>query len=307
MKKYAIINYLSVCFMTVMLFSCDKEEPLKPVEPKYDLTKVVTDLNVAYGTDKANVMDIYLPANRSTSTTKVILLLHGGAWAAGDKTGGEDDPHFKTLLDSVRRKYPDWAVFNMNYRLATLDGKNIFPSQENDVAAAVKYMYDNRQALGISDKWVFMGMSAGAHLALLQAYKNSSPVRPKAVVDFYGPTDMTDLYNFYSAEGDAFALSGIRTLMSGTPTANSTLYKSSSPIEYVNASSPPTLIMHGGKDETVPERQSLALSAKLKAAGVKTVYGDYYSFAYQTHGWSDPVLWAETMRLIGDFLTTNVP
>ena len=299
MKQILLCLLLAVTF-----FSCDKEDVPVPVTPDYDFTNAVTDKNVAYGTDGANVMDVYLPANRSANSTKVILLLHGGAWASGDKSGKDDD-HFKILLDSVKKRYSDWAIFSLNYRLATLTGKNIFPSQENDVAAAVKFIYDNRQEYGISDKWVFMGMSAGAHLALLQAYKNSSPIRPKAVVDFYGPTDMAGLYNFHRTDGDLAPL--IEKLMSGTPSSNSTLYKSSSPIEYVNAQSPPTLIMHGGKDDTVPETQSLALSAKLKAAGVTTVYGDYYSFAYQTHGWSDPALWVETMRLISDFVTVNVP
>lgn len=305
MKSHPYMKQIFVFLIAISIFSCGKDENLKPVEPKYDLTKAIADLNVAYGSDKANVMDVYLPANRSTTTTKVILLLHGGAWAAGDKSG-KDDPHFQILFDSIKNKYPDWAIFNMNYRLATLRDENLFPSQEEDMVKAVDYMYKNRQALGISDKWVFMGMSSGAHLALLQAYKQKKPIRPKAVVDFYGPTDMTALYDFHRNDGDLAPL--IQRLMKGTPSTNASLYKSSSPLEYVDASAPPTLIMHGGeRDDVVPTSQSVLLHDKLKSFGVPTVYGDYYSFAYQSHGWSDPALWKECMRLIGDFLTTNVP
>ncbi len=310
MKSHPYMKQVFVFLIAITIFSCGKDK-IKKGDPDTavpgNFAEAKTELNKIYGKDDnaAQVMDIYLPANRSASTTKVILLLHGGAWALGDKNGNDDDPYIKILLDSVRKRYPDWAIFNMNYRLATFSGKNVFPALENDMATAVKYIYDNRQAFGISDKWVFMGMSAGAHMALLQAYKNNSPIRPKAVVDFYGPTDMTGLYNFHRADGDLAPL--IEKLMSGTPSSNAALYNSSSPINFVNAQSPPTLIMHGGKDDTVPEAQSLALSTKLKAAGVATVYGDYYSFPYQTHGWSDPALWKDTMRLIDDFLTTNVP
>ena len=44
-----------------------------------------------------------------------------------------------------------------------------------------------------ANKIVLLGVSAGAHLALLQAYKNNSSGRIKAVVDLFGPTDLVDL------------------------------------------------------------------------------------------------------------------
>jgi acetyl esterase/lipase len=45
-----------------------------------------TILNVSYGADTAQRMDVYLPANRTTTDTKVLVLVHGGAWSTGDKT-----------------------------------------------------------------------------------------------------------------------------------------------------------------------------------------------------------------------------
>ena len=41
--------------------------------------------NVAYGAAKDQRMDIYLPAQASTQPAPVILMVHGGAWAFGDK------------------------------------------------------------------------------------------------------------------------------------------------------------------------------------------------------------------------------
>jgi acetyl esterase/lipase len=66
-----------------------------------------------------------LPAGRKTTTTKVIIYIHGGGWSGGDKT--EMTPYVDTL-----KRMPDWAVFNINYRLAT-GAPNLFPTQEMDV------------------------------------------------------------------------------------------------------------------------------------------------------------------------------
>ncbi len=288
-----------------VLFSCVKDDdPFKPDEPDFDPVAAVTQLNVQYGTDRENVMDVYLPANRTTATTKVIILLHGGAWSQNDKS----DQYFAPVVDSVRKRLPDWAVFNLNYRLAKLTGQNLFPSQEEDVKTAVKYIFDRRQSLGISDKWVIGGESAGGHLALLQAYKYNSPVKFKAVIDFYGPTDMTDLYRFYETIPDALdreaSLLGLRTLLGGTPTGNPQMYSNSSPINFVNAQSPPTIILQGELDDVVPMRQSEALRDKLASFGVTH---EYVYHERQTHGWSDPVVITKSFDAIDTFLKANVP
>jgi dipeptidyl aminopeptidase/acylaminoacyl peptidase len=46
------------------------------------------------------------------------------------------------------------------------------------------------------------------------------------------------------------------------------LYRDASPIQYVSADDPPTLIVHGDADQAVPLAQSHDLEAKLRAAGV---------------------------------------
>lgn len=290
--------------IAITIFSCGKDANLKPVAPKYDLTKTIVDPNVIYGPDKANIMDVYLPANRSVSTTKVMILLHGGAWTSlsgGDK----NDEQFAPIVDSIRRRLPEWAIFNLNYRLATLSGSNKFPAQEEDIAKAVKFIYDNRELYGVSDKWVLGGASAGAHLAMLQSYKSNTPIKPKAVVNFFGPVDLVALYNYYGSEGDALTQSGMRTLLGGSPSTAAQMYASSSPINFINAQSPPTIILHGGNDDVVPIAQSTQLRDKLIAAGVKYEYADY--LREQTHGWSDPAIWVKSLNSIQNFLTVNVP
>ncbi len=255
-----------------------------------------TMLNVSYGTDPLQKMDIYLPANRTVATTKVIIMIHGGAWSAGDKSD------FTLLVDTLKKRLPDYAVINLNYRLAAAIPAiiNTFPAQEVDVKAAVEFVFGNRLAYLLSDKFVLLGASAGGHLALLQAYKYQLPVKIKAVVDFFGPTDMVDMYN----NPGAFSPATIALLLNGTPTTNSLLYLQSSPLTFAtSAQACPTIILQGATDPLVnPVTQSLALKNKLTTAGIINQYVLYPG----GHGDWDVPTYTDAYNKIQVFLTANV-
>ncbi len=255
MKYYLLL-------LSILFVACQKEDNETPAQ---------TQLNIAYGTDAAQKMDIYLPAGRTVNNTKVMILIHGGAWGSGDKTD------FDAYVDSLKRRQPDYAIFNINYRLST-GTTNLFPTQENDVKATVEFIYGKRAEYAVSDKFILLGASAGAHLALLQGYKYSSPVKVKAIVDFFGPTDMTDLYN----NPGLIPPSTIATIVGATPASNPTLYQQSSPINFVTAQSPPTIILHGSLDPLVSPSQSLALRDKLQTLGVAR---QYVLYPTEGHGW----------------------
>ena len=172
----------SIIAVPVIMVACKKSD----VVATQDYSTPKTLSNVSYGSSSEQKMDIYLPANRSTATTKVLVAIHGGSWSGGDKSD------FTPYVDTLRRRFPDYALFNLNYRLAV--GANLFPTQENDVKSAIQFILDHATDYGISQKFVLMGGSAGAHLALLQGYKYSSQINPKAIVSFFGPTDLIDMY-----------------------------------------------------------------------------------------------------------------
>ena len=152
-----------------------------------DYTIAETKLNVSYGNDSMQRMDIYLPAGRSENSTKSIVLIHGGGWNAGSKND------FATYIDTLKKRLPDFAIFNIDYRLATT--KTIFPTQENDVKSAIEFIAANAEEYGVNKNEIaLLGASAGAHLAVLQAYRYDD-VKSKAVIDFFGPTDLTTMYN----------------------------------------------------------------------------------------------------------------
>ena len=102
--KLALLT-LSVYLMNT---SCQKDIAVGPVP-----VSATTQMNVSYGTEALHKMDVYLPAGRSTSTTKVLILIHGGAWNQGDKS------EFTSYVDTLKKRLPDYAIFNINYRLAT--------------------------------------------------------------------------------------------------------------------------------------------------------------------------------------------
>ncbi|MBK7433526.1 MAG: alpha/beta hydrolase [Chitinophagaceae bacterium] len=252
-----------------------------------------TMLNEPYGTDPLQKLDIYLPANRSSGSTKVLVLIHGGGWTTGDKND------YATVLDTLKKRLPDYAIFNLNYRLASFPN-NLFPTQEIDTKAAIDFINGNRGNYLVSDKFVLMGASAGAHLSLLNAYKYHSNVNVKACVDFFGPTDMVDMYN----NPGAYPALSIAALLSGTPTTNPSMYAQSSPMTYVNAQSCPTIILQGGLDPLVnPTTQSLALKNKLTSF---TITNEYVFYPLGGHGDWDAATFTDAYDKIQAFLLANV-
>ena len=251
-----------------------------------------TFLNVSYGTDAMQKMDIYLPAERSKKITKVIMLIHGGAWNGGDKAD------FASYISLLKNKLPGYAIVNINYRLAT-QKINHFPTQENDVQSAINFVYQKRNDYQLSDKLVLLGASAGAHLALLHAYKHSDPVKIQSVISFFGPTDLISIYKSIS---NSYYQMAIQVLVGGTPVNNIEAFHQSSPLFFANAKSCPTLLLHGAKDPWVPVSHSKTLSNKLNASGVKT---ELVIYPNEGHGWYGNTL-NESFDKVASFLQNNV-
>lgn len=278
-------------YLLAFVFIACKKEPA----PVSDPLAAITQTDQAYGSSPAQKMDLYLPSGRSSANTPVLILIHGGAWFGGDKSD------FGSFIDSLKKRLPAYAIFNINYRLSSYPN-NLFPTQEMDVKSAVEYIYSKRNDYQISDRWVMMGVSAGAHLALLHGYKNTVPVKVKAIVDFFGPTDLNDLYN----NPGSVPQFTIERIIGATPTSNPTLYQQSSPVNWVSATVSPTILLQGGNDPLVhPQRQAAALRDRLIAAGVPTQWVFYPD---KGHGddW-DSNTYFDAFNQISSFLQTHNP
>ncbi|MEP7164198.1 MAG: alpha/beta hydrolase [Ferruginibacter sp.] len=280
---------IPVACTLLFISSCSKDEVLSPGTSN-------TMQNVSYGSDAAQKMDIYLPAGRTTATTKVIIMIHGGGWTGGDKTD------FTTSVDTLKKRLPDYAIFNINYRLSA-NPFNLFPIQELDVKAAVDYIYSKATEYQVSNKYVLMGASAGAHLAMLQAYKYNVPVKAKAVVSFFGPGDLADMYNDPVGGNPLFSLA-LANAIGATPAQNPAIYTNSSPVNFINSNSAmPTILLHGGMDPLVNPSQSVAVQNKLIAAGI---INQYVLYPTGGHGDWDAATYTDAFNKIQLFLEANV-
>lgn len=223
-------------------------------------------LNQSYGSHPKQKFDIYLPANRSTQNTRVLFLIHGGGWTSG----GKED--YNQLIPGLRNVFPDYAFVTIGYRLYQ-NGNNRFPVQEEDVKACIEYVLNRADVYHISDNFAILGSSAGAHLALLYAYKHGpQSYAPKAAIEFAGPTALTELYN----ETPSDEIRALLLLIVGNPNGNEQgLYEQSSPVNFVTPASTPTLIVHGDADEVVHVSQAYHLRDALQNHGVDHVVKIY--------------------------------
>jgi len=281
---------LAALLLCVVIYpSCKKETTTSST------INAETLIDVSYGADAAQKMDVYLPANRSSTNTNVIFMIHGGAWLAGDKAD------FRNEVDSLKRNMPTYAIVNINYRLATLAGANKWPTQLNDVNLAYDFIASKATEYKINmNKVALVGASAGAQLALLKGYTANPNKNIKCVVDLFGPTNLIDLYNNPPDPNYTVLLP---IFMSGTPTSNLANYNSASPLFNATASSGiPTIIFHGTADNVVPIRQSDSLHNRLQIAGVPR---QYYKYQGEGHGWSGANL-IDTYTKIYLFINLNM-
>lgn len=284
-NKRLFPSLVLLCYFGLTLVTSCKKDETEGDDP----SKEKQIINVSYGSDAVQKMDIYLPANRSKEQTKVLILVHGGAWVMGDKND------FSADLQELKAQLPDYAIFNINYRLANF-GVNLWPTQINDVNDAVTFILGkSNEYLFNTNKVAILGASAGAHLALLNAYKFNTDNHVKVMIDLYGPTDMKD---FYTNPIDSSYRDLLTMFMNGTPATNEENYRSASPIAFVTAQSPPTIIFHGTADTTVPIYQSDSLYSKLQSLGVPV---EYIKYQGEGHGWVGANL-TDTHNKIIDFL-----
>lgn len=256
MKKYLLLPLL-LLFLNI---GCGSDDSVTITPPPSGPLAAATMLNVAYGPDAQQTMDVYLPAGR-TEDTKVIILVHGGSWVAGSK----EDMSF--MIPTIQSQFPDHAIVNINYRLASA-GSPVHPKQINDIQRMLDFVEESDYQL--SDDYAFIGVSAGAHLSMLYSYKHDTEHDVKAIVDIVGPADFTDP-NYLSHP--LYAQSGVTLL--GTPTPTAEQIAEVNPAAHITAIAPATISFYGGVDPLVPATQGPRLKAKLDDAGVYNEFNFY--------------------------------
>ncbi|MFN3849636.1 MAG: alpha/beta hydrolase fold domain-containing protein [Spirosomataceae bacterium] len=267
MKKLYFFYILSL-----IITSFSFAQPPSPSQIQARLPKgTVIHGDIPYNNDtlKKHLLDIYLPAN-AQNKTPLVIFIHGGGWIGNDKYSdmGYMPNTINALLDN------GFAIASIDYRFAQ---HAVFPGILQDCNKAASFLFDNAAKYNLDIKrFSLMGFSAGGHLASLMGtsqnnkvsslyFQNSyRPFKYKAVVDFYGPTDLTLLpgnEDINSPEGK---------LIGAEPLLRPDLAKAASPIAYIDKNDPPFLIFHGEKDNIVSNKQSKLFHAWLNHYGVKS-------------------------------------
>lgn len=272
-------------------FGCDAEDTAQTVTPLTpELAKQILD--VPYGDDPQQKMDIYLPAGRATNKTKVFVLVHGGGWKEGDKN------ELNFLVVYLKTYFPEHAIINVNYRLGTLENIG-YPRQIQDLQAAIKHVSDRTAEFNLSKQYAMLGVSAGAHLSMLYAYRYDKDRHIKALCSMVGPSDFSDP-NY--DDNDLFT-SGLRYFVGDYPTyeSNPALYNEISPSRYISFRAPKTILLYGTADPIVPESQGEIIHQKLNQ---KLVYNEYHAFEMAHIGWTVEQL-AEMQAKMTAFFTAH--
>lgn len=207
-------------------------------------------------------MDIYYPAT-DTGPWPVVIIVHGGAWITGDKATSAS----LAIQPGLTKR--GLLVVSINYRLAPAFH---WPAMVEDAKCAVRSLRAHASEYNLDPNRIAIeGDSVGGQIALLVGLTDQTvgwDVGPyldyssqvQAVVDFFGPTDLTDssLYDLVSKRGkNAFY----------DLSYNSPELIKASPITYVKRDAPPIFIAHGNLDLTVRFAQSQLFYDKMKALG----------------------------------------
>jgi acetyl esterase/lipase len=213
--------------------------------------------------------DVYQPSYPHGPIPAVIVV-HGGNWRNG--ASGE----LGALNGYLAAR--EFVVFDVNYRFAP---KAPFPAARDDVEAAVAFVKNNAKAFGVDPMRIaLLGRSAGAQLALLVAYAAHEP-GIRGVISFYGPADLKWGYANPANPRVSASRAILEDYLGGPPDRAGGAYDAASPLTVIDPSTPPTLIIHGLRDELVSPHHADELEQRLKAAGVRHYF---LRLPWATHG-----------------------
>jgi acetyl esterase/lipase len=264
MKKHLLVILIALQTSNYLIAQAQADTTYKPVELPTGFT---AQLNVMY--TKVNnwegKMDIYLPP-KTPKPTAIVINIHGGGWNHGVK---ESQTGFSTFFKA------GYAIANIEYRLT---GQATAPAAIEDTRCALIYLISNAKTLNIDpNKIVIMGGSAGGHLALMGGLLGNDHrfdtnctgvegIKVAAIIDKYGIADVWDW-----GYGTKIKSKSATNWM-GDKAKDEAFAKTLSPMSYVNKNSPPTFIVHGDADPTVPYQHSVDLHKKYIEMSVKVEF-----------------------------------
>jgi len=270
------------------------------IEPGGTLAVMPETLEYVLDGNERHKLDYYEISGLPSQTTSLsgrglagarpaIVFFHGGAWVTGHK--GDVDPLVFEAAETA-----GFHLISVGYRLAT---ESPWPAQIHDANAAVRWIKQNAQALSIDPgKIIIVGGSAGAHIGAALAMASDITglqgpynLEPPTSTDVALAILVFGAYNLNMIVDDAVDLVSdgtctvedlvgivaVLTLLDCPPSLNlldpfmncsHEDLDSASPELFVDSMDPPTYLVHGRDDCTVPYQQTLAMAMALDSAGV---------------------------------------
>jgi acetyl esterase/lipase len=209
----------------------------------------------------AFTMDVLTPAKPNKAA--VIFVVSGG-WISDESMRKGFEPDLERVF--VDRGFTVFEVVHgaqPRFKVAEI---------VEQVRTATRFVHAHAADYGIDTNRVGVsGISAGGHLSLMIAGSPESPVN--AVAAIAPPTDLANwgkpAFVFTDDPQLAMFVPALGVDANTLKSSVEAVAKQLSPITYVNAKYPPTLIVHGDSDKVVPLQQARVMDRALAKAGVE--------------------------------------
>ena len=269
--SYRLLLFTAFASLSVSFGQEPAAQPPPPRQPprfqKPPGVQIIPEVEIGRGGDRVLHVEIARPQVPPPTPMPAVLWVHGGGWSRGSYKGNQ----------AMALAAKGYFTATIEYRLS---GEATWPAQIEDCKLGVRWLRANAAKYNVDpDKIGCWGSSAGGHLVACMGVMDDPRFegtggypgvssRVQAVVDYFGPTDMTK-----GSEGIQRAKEGVDApgplgLFGAHFAEKPELWKDGSPLVYVKAGDPPFLIAHGDQDLTVPIAHSEKLVAALKKAGV---------------------------------------
>lgn len=239
---------LTCCLaMAALLAGCTLVETFNALIPTSGLKRTA---DLRYGDQPRRTLDIYQPAGKSTQARPVVVFFYGGSWDSGKK---EEYLFVAEALTSIGvvAVLPDYRIYP----------EVRFPGFLEDAAAAVQWTRSNISRYGGDPQRIFvMGHSAGAHIAAMLTYDEQwlrqAGGHPRELAGFIG---LAGPYDFLPLKSERLKI------IFGPEESR----PRSQPINFVNPSAPPALLLHGDADTIVGPHNSINLARRVQEKGAR--------------------------------------
>ncbi|MGR9073026.1 MAG: alpha/beta hydrolase [Gammaproteobacteria bacterium] len=205
--------------------------------------------NIAYGPEKLNTLNLFKPNDPAARPKPVVVFFYGGCWGGCETLTKENYLFVAQALTSS-----GYVAVLPDYRIHP-EAK--FPQMMDDAKRSVEWVRHNIENFdGDPDNIFLMGHSAGAHLAAMltlnESYLEEETYRSiKGFIGLAGPYDFLPFKEPY------------QKIVFGPPES----YPESQPVNFVDGTEPPLLLLYGNDDATVKPRNIENLAAVVRRAG----------------------------------------